>query len=256
MYLEVLKKDLCPTYRPREPHAIVQFNEEQEFLFDVLCTSVTLPEEQAIVRRYEHGKDAQGALQAIVNYYLAFEKDLLDDICTPRLIELPANVTFTGHLSTWVELVHQYNRNVLDPHDKMEDRDKKLYLQKFVEGSGLEEVKVCKAYEDYVQDIFSAAVQLDDQNRHLTNQCFPDAVDSEDTEKKSIDDGTSTKNKSPTVGPTTSTTAPPQGSHHSDSSSYDTPCRRTSPRYKVTREIVHPSNRETTHGHHDGIQTR
>ena len=216
-----LSNVLNPAYRPRERHAIIQFDEEQEFLFDVLCTCATLPEEQDIVRRYEHGKDAQGALQAIVNIYLAFERDLLDDICIPKLIELDPDVTFTGHLSRWVELVHEYNRDVLNPQDVMDDRDKKRYLQNFVDGSGLEEVKVCKAYQDYVQDIFSAAVELDDSEDTRRNQCHP-AVDPKTTSTKAesptIDPrAPSSKKTPPTVSPTTSTAVPPQDTHHSDS---------------------------------------
>ena len=153
-----LSNVLDPAYRPRGPHATRQFNEDQDFLFDVLCTKVTLPQGQAIVRRYERGRDAQGALEAIVNYFIALERDLLDDICTVQLIDLPANVTLTEHLSVWVELVYKYSGNVLDPHGGMDDRDKKNYLQRFVKGSELEGVKVSKAYDDYVQDIFCAAM--------------------------------------------------------------------------------------------------
>ena len=216
-----LSNVLDAAYKPRESQAITQFNEEQDFLFDVLCTTVTFPQGQAIVRRYERGRDAQGALEAIVNYFIALEKDLLDDICTIKLTDLPANVPLTGHLSVWVELVYKYNGNVLDPHGGMEDRDKKNYLQGFVKGSELEGVKVSKTYDDYVQDIFCAAMLLDDRNGDLANECFPDTNESGDA-GKTVDDAI-TKNKSPTVDQTADTTAQLHDSHSRDQVAHSTP---------------------------------
>ena len=257
-----LSNVLDPAYRPRESHATRQFNEDQDFLFDVLCTKVTFPQGQAIVRRYERGRDAQGALEAIVNYFIALEKDLLDDICTVKLIDLPANVPLTEHLSVWVELVYKYSGNVLDPHGGMDDRDKKNYLQGFVKGSELEGVKVSKAYDDYVQDIFCAAMLLDDRNGDLANKCFPDTNQSGDAGK--IVDDTTTKNKSPTVHQTADTTAQLHDSHSRDQVAHSTPSSQgTAPSIDTVvstaesfgKMSIHAPTR-ATHGPHKGIQTR
>ena len=82
-----LSNILEPAYKPQEAQAITQFDEEQDFLFDVLCTTVTFPRGKAIVRKYERGRDAQGALESIVNYFITLEKELLRDITTTKLIE-------------------------------------------------------------------------------------------------------------------------------------------------------------------------